>query len=318
MSEFVAEEYGTRYTADYRIYFKGPNGYVSPFHDIPLWADKANGIVNMVCEVPRWTNAKMEISKKEELNPICQDIKKGKPRFVHNCFPHHGYIWNYGAIPQTWENPSHTDEHTGCKGDNDPIDICEIGEKVATPGEIKQVKVLGVMAMIDEGETDWKVLGIDINDPLASQINDIDDIDKFMPGQLAATNEWFRIYKMPDGKPENTFAFNGEAKSKDFALQIIKDTNEQWQSLISNQAPEGLRTKCTVAESTNKISAEEAAAIVSAAPAHQPDAALDSSVHKWHYIKLWTDKWTLHSKNSSFSDKYTQKYPSKRKIQSKL
>ena len=24
-------------------------------------------------------------------------------RFVANCFPHHGYIWNYGAIPQTWE-----------------------------------------------------------------------------------------------------------------------------------------------------------------------------------------------------------------------
>ena len=20
--------------------------------------------------------------------------------FVANCFPHHGYIWNYGAIPQ--------------------------------------------------------------------------------------------------------------------------------------------------------------------------------------------------------------------------
>jgi inorganic pyrophosphatase len=35
-----------------------------------------------------------------------------------------------------------------------------------------------------------------------------------MPGQLAATNEWFRIYKIPDGKPENTFAFNGEAKNK--------------------------------------------------------------------------------------------------------
>ena len=27
----------------------------------------------------------------------------GKLRYVANCFPHHGYIWNYGAIPQTWE-----------------------------------------------------------------------------------------------------------------------------------------------------------------------------------------------------------------------
>jgi hypothetical protein len=29
-----------------------------------------------------------------------------------------------------------------------------------------------------------------------------------------ATNEWFRIYKIPAGKPENQFAFNGEAKNK--------------------------------------------------------------------------------------------------------
>jgi hypothetical protein len=42
----------------------------------------------------------LQISKDLPLNPIIQDSKKGKPRFVHNCFPHHGYIWNYGAIPQ--------------------------------------------------------------------------------------------------------------------------------------------------------------------------------------------------------------------------
>ena len=34
------------------------------------------------------------------MNPIKQDIKKGKLRFVNNCFPYHGYIWNYGALPQ--------------------------------------------------------------------------------------------------------------------------------------------------------------------------------------------------------------------------
>jgi hypothetical protein len=54
----------------------------------------------MIVEVPRWTNAKMEISKEEPFNPIKQDIKRGKLRFVRNCFPHHGYIWNYGAFPQ--------------------------------------------------------------------------------------------------------------------------------------------------------------------------------------------------------------------------
>lgn len=85
------------------------------------------------------------------MNPIKQDVKKGKPRFVANCFPHHGYIWNYGALPQTWENPEHLDDATGCKGDNDPIDVLEIGYRVAKRGEILQVKILGTLALIDEG-----------------------------------------------------------------------------------------------------------------------------------------------------------------------
>lgn len=68
-----------------------------------------------------------------------------------NCFPHHGYIWNYGALPQTWEDPGHTDSDTGCKGDNDPLDVCEIGYRVAKRGEIRKVKILGTLALIDEG-----------------------------------------------------------------------------------------------------------------------------------------------------------------------
>ena len=71
-------------------------------------------------------------------------------RYVANCFPHHGYIWNYGALPQTWEDPEHTDPATNCKGDNDPIDVCEIGTRVQSRGAVIQVKVLGVFAMIDE------------------------------------------------------------------------------------------------------------------------------------------------------------------------
>ena len=46
---------------------------VSPFHDIPLYANKTEGIFNMVVEIPRWTNAKLEISKDEFLNPIKQE-----------------------------------------------------------------------------------------------------------------------------------------------------------------------------------------------------------------------------------------------------
>ena len=37
------------------------NVVISPFHDIPLFADKDKQILNMVVEIPRWSNAKMEV-----------------------------------------------------------------------------------------------------------------------------------------------------------------------------------------------------------------------------------------------------------------
>lgn len=70
------------------------------------------------------------------------------------------------------------------------------------------------MALLDEGETDWKVIVIDIKDNLASKINDIEDVERNLPGLLRATNEWFRIYKIPDSNKENQFAFTGECKNK--------------------------------------------------------------------------------------------------------
>lgn len=85
---------------EHRVFIEQNGSVVSSFHDIPLFADQSNFILNMIVEVPRWTNAKLEISKEESFNPIKQDIRKGRLRYVRNCFPHHGYIWNYGAFPQ--------------------------------------------------------------------------------------------------------------------------------------------------------------------------------------------------------------------------
>lgn len=128
------------------------------------------------------------------------------------------YVGSLLTLMQTWEDPNVVHPETKAKGDNDPLDVCEIGELVAKPGQIKQVKVLGVMALLDEDETDWKIIVIDINDPLAPKLNDVEDVERHLPGLLRATNEWFRIYKIPDGKPENQFAFTGECKNKKYEL----------------------------------------------------------------------------------------------------
>jgi len=290
MSQYTTRIIGAPNTLEHRVFIEQDGAVVSPFHDIPLFADQSNNVLNMIVEIPRWTNAKMEITKDESFNPIKQDTKRGKLRYVRNCFPHHGYIWNYGAFPQTWEDPSHTHTETKAKGDCDPLDVCEIGEQIGQVGQIKQVKVLGIMALLDEGETDWKVIVVDVNDPLASRLNDIEDVERHLPGLIRATNEWFRIYKIPDGKPENNFAFAGEARNKRYATEIIHECHEAWRRLVNGESPaktanyEISINNVSVLNSPGLVQKTDAAYANLPPDSRKPPAPVDPSVNKSFHI----------------------------------
>ncbi|KAJ2853622.1 V-ATPase V0 sector subunit c'' [Coemansia erecta] len=208
-------------TPTHRMYFNRQGSPLSPWHDIPLVADSATKLYNMVCEIPRWSNAKLEIDTKSPFNPIKQDVKNGKPRFVANVFPYKGYIWNYGALPQTFEDPGHRDTDTGCIGDSDPLDVIEVGQEVCVQGSVHRVKVLGLVALIDDGETDWKIFAIRADDPMASKVEDIGDLQTHMPGLVEATVDWFTKYKVPDGKPLNKWAFGGKPKDAVRARKLV-------------------------------------------------------------------------------------------------
>ena len=113
-------------------------------------------------------------------------------------------------MKQTWEDPNKKDEASGLGGDNDPLDVCEIGSKVHRCGSLVKVKVLGAIGLIDENETDWKIICIDISDPLAGKLGNINDVDENMPGLLDSIRDWFAVYKIPTGKPKNSFVNQGK------------------------------------------------------------------------------------------------------------
>uniref|UniRef100_A0A8D2AUN3 inorganic diphosphatase n=1 Tax=Sciurus vulgaris TaxID=55149 RepID=A0A8D2AUN3_SCIVU len=269
MALYRTEERGQPHSQDYRIFFKNVAGhYISPFHDIPLKVDSK------------------EIATKEPLNPIKPDVKDGKLRYVANIFPHKGYIWNYGALPQTWEDPHQKDKNTNCCGDNDPIDVCEIGSKVLSCGEVIRVKILGILALIDEGETDWKLIAINVNDPEASKFHDIDDVRKFKPGYLEATLNWLTYYKVPEGKPENKFAFNGEFKNKAFALEVIKFAHECWKAMLMKKCDRGA-INCTnvqVCDSPFHCTQEEARSLVESVLKSSPNKESNIDEQVWHFL----------------------------------
>jgi Inorganic pyrophosphatase len=67
------------------------------------------------------------------------------------------------------------------QGDNDPVDVVEIGSATLEMGGVYKVKALGVYAMIDDGELDWKVIAINVDDPKAPLVNDVEDVERCSP-----------------------------------------------------------------------------------------------------------------------------------------
>lgn len=61
-SPYTARKVAAAHTLEHRIFIEKDGVPVSPFHDIPLYANEQQTILNMIVEVPRWTNAKMEVS----------------------------------------------------------------------------------------------------------------------------------------------------------------------------------------------------------------------------------------------------------------
>mmetsp|Transcript_70641 Transcript_70641/g.117317 ORF Transcript_70641/g.117317 Transcript_70641/m.117317 type:complete len:287 (+) Transcript_70641:64-924(+) len=232
--DIVFEESGEFGTTDYTMTFKKDGETISPWHDVPLEA--GDGLYNMLTEIPKMTLKKMEVATKEAGNPVKQDEKKGKARLYHGPI-----FWNYGCLPQTWEDPSVAggEEVSGAAGDDDPLDVVEIGAASLPMGSFTPVKPLGVLSMIDDGELDWKLIAIAASDEHAADINDVDDIEQFYPGTVSGIREWFRWYKTPDDKPVNAFGHDEKALGKEEAVKVIEETNGFYKNLMDGKADAG-------------------------------------------------------------------------------
>lgn len=217
----------------YRVHFEHDGLRLSPWHDVPL--KNLDGSYNFICEIPKWTRKKFEIATGEPMNPIKQDVKNG----VLREYKWGDMLFNYGAFPQTWEDPKVISEETGCPGDNDPIDVIELGTRQRPTGSITRVKIVGLIAMIDADETDWKILAVAMDDDKAPNIHDLNDLDAHMPGVTASLTHWLRMYKTAEGKGENKFGFGGKPQGAAAATRIVEETHEAWRRLLSAQSNVG-------------------------------------------------------------------------------
>jgi len=116
--------------------------------------------------------------------------------------------------------------------------------------------------MIDEGETDWKIICIDVNDELASSHNLHTDINQ---GKLKEVFTFLRDYKIPAGKPANKFAYDGALLDKNFSTKVTERNHHEWLQLMQKKiVSEKIQTVCTDLDAstyTGVVSAQEAAEI---------------------------------------------------------
>lgn len=280
---------GAKYTQLYANYVAisdaGGTRVGSYFHDVPLALDMEKRTATMVAEVPRWSNGKFEISTTLPGNPIVQDVKKGRVRFVGNLFPYHGYIHNYGAFPQTWEDPTVASDIDGLYGDGDPLDVCEIGADVMPTGTVKTVRILGSLALVDDGELDWKIIAVNTADALAADLFDIADVFVHCPGLLEATRQWFRDYKMPDGKPPNKFALSGAYRSLEETMAVVAECHAAWRRLVAGETKtDKFAVGNVTVEGSPGFSPKFDFNDAVLGGVAEPDAPVPDEVHKSHYL----------------------------------
>lgn len=104
----------------------------------------------------------------------------------------------YGFIPRTYcgkrvgAMSGRTD-----KGDNDPLDICVLSERPINRNEVLlNVRVIGGLLMVDNGEADDKIVAVLNNDNVWGGAEDIGDVPPVLVERL---RHYFLTYKMVPG-----------------------------------------------------------------------------------------------------------------------
>ena len=236
---YTKNQVGSKYTFKYSVTAVSVDNKkeVSFWHDVPLKAANNTGGFNFVCEIPRSTRAKMEVVTELANTPIKQDTTSdGALRFYSSAIP-----WNYGMLPRTYEDPKHTTwpGMEGLPGDGDPLDVIEISKsRRAEIGDVYPVKVVGALALIDDGEVDWKILAIRADDEMASRVHDLGDVDA---AELERIQVWFRDYKIKDGKAANSYGVGPQDAGS--AKRVIAEAHQMYVGVSPPQPPTGARPR---------------------------------------------------------------------------
>lgn len=174
------------------------------WHEVGRGDDVPN-TVNVLVEVPKGSQNKYEIDKESGL------IKLDRANYSAAAFP-----VEYGFVPQTlWD-------------DGDALDVIILATFPIPTGILVEVRPVAVMEMIDTGESDYKVIGVPVNDKRWEDVQDLGDINKHTIKEI---QHFFETYKALKGKPAPV-EIRG-FKGKQEAMEAVKKSVLMYQEKFS-------------------------------------------------------------------------------------
>ena len=177
-----------------------------PWHDVTP-GDRAPEIVNGIIEIPKSSRAKYELDKPSGLLKL--------DRVIYSSVY---YPANYGFIPQSYGK------------DGDPLDILVLSQIAVQPLCLLSAKVIGVMRMLDQGESDDKIIAVAEDD---TSVNYMDEINQLPQSFFDEIAHFFEEYKRLERKEVVVEDFQDKKTAMAIVQEAIDDYQEKFIEKIS-------------------------------------------------------------------------------------
>lgn len=163
-------------------------------HDISA-GEKSPEIINVIIEIPKGSKNKYEIDKETGLISL--------DRVMHTA---QDYPFDYGFMPQShWE-------------DGDPLDVVVLTTYPLAPGILVKVRPVAIVNMIDDGDSDAKIIVVPEKDPRFNDVHDLKDVN---PHTIKEIEHFFLTYK--------------NIQNKEVSISSIGDKKEAQNAILKSQ-----------------------------------------------------------------------------------
>lgn len=152
--------------------------------------------INVIVEINKGSKNKYELDKETGL------IMLDRVMYTSQDYP-----FDYGFVPQThWH-------------DGDPLDVVLLTTHPLVPGLLLKARPVAVLDMIDDGESDAKIIAVPVKDPRWTEVKDLSDVN---PHTIEEIKHFFETYKQIQKKTVTIPTIRDAKAAKEIILESIE------------------------------------------------------------------------------------------------